>query len=240
MSVVDEMDQRLVELIKKVELRMQAGREQGWTPDNVHDYRVAIRRARSYLKFWRCEFPGRQKLLRDQLRALQQQTALVREWDVFLESFRDVLTDESIKKGEFARFVQIQGWIGLEKEWAEVLAKAEKLQGNPAEDRQKRLRRRLIREANGEELDWHRLRIRVKQLRYELERQIEADEEIIQALKDWQDRLGLIQDAQTHRKWFGWLGEEDGMISLGNQATYEKLVEESKRDLPRLLDWVKK
>ncbi len=230
-----KMDRDLVELLEKAAAQYERGRLEGWTPDDVHDYRVAIRRTRAYLKFWRGVSPRRQKEFRERLRMLQRQTAFVREWDVFYERFSEALAEESIQKGAFARFVQIQGWNESKAVWDELVADGKRLKGQPPKDLQEQLRKRTIREAEKEEINWHRLRIRVKRLRYELERHKKSSKERIQTLKAWQDRLGLIQDTITHQKWFVWLGEEESLASLGNQAMREKLVEEARRDLPQLI-----
>ena len=230
------MDRDLVELLEKIVEQYEMAFNEGWTPDGVHDYRVAIRRTRSYLKFWRGDSPRRQRQFQEHLRMLQRHTAFVREWDVFHNQFQDALTDEAIKKGEFARYVQIQGWSQLKETWLDLLKEGKRLKGQPPKDLQDQLRKRTIREAEKEELDWHRLRIRVKRLRYELERHKQSSKETIRSLKAWQDRLGLIQDADTHLKWFVWLEEEDSMASLGNQTMRAKLVEEAERDLPRLME----
>lgn len=229
------MDRDLVELLEKAAAQYERGRREGWTLDSVHDYRVAIRRTRAYLKFWRGASPRRQKQFRERLRMLQRQTAFVREWDVFYERFSNILAEESIRKGEFARFVQIQGWNENKSVWDELVAAGKRMEGQPSKDLQGQLRKRAIREAQKEEIDWHQLRIRVKRLRYELERHKESEKGRIQTLKAWQDRLGLIQDTSTHQKWFAWLGEEESLASLGNQAMREKSMEEARRDLPQLL-----
>lgn len=229
------MDRDLIELLGKAAAQYERGCQEGWTPDDVHDYRVAIRRTRAYLKFWRGVSPRQQKQFRERLHMLQRQTAFVREWDVFYDRFSNVLSEESIRKGEFARFVQVQGWNENKVVWDDLIADGSRLKGQPVKDLQGELRKRMIREAAKEELDWHRLRIRVKRLRYELERHKESSKERIQALKSWQDRLGLIQDAATHQKWFLWLGEEESLASLGNQVMREKSVEEARRDLPQLM-----
>lgn len=228
------MDRDMVELLETIMEKYRRACDDGWTPDGVHDYRVAIRRTRSYLKFWRGESPRRQRQFQARLRMMQRQTAFVREWDVFRDQFQDTLPDEAIKKGEFARYVQIQGWSQLKATWLDLLEEGKRLKGQPPKDLQDRLRRQTILEAEKEEIDWHRLRIRVKRLRYEMERHKRSSEEAIRSLKAWQDQLGMIQDANTHQKWFAWLGEDDSMVSLGNQTMRAKLMEEAERDLPNL------
>lgn len=228
------MDRDLMRLLKKAEEQYDQGCKLAWTVDAVHDYRVAIRRTRAYLKFWQAEAPGKARRLRDRLSGLQIQTALVREWDVFLEQYGEALTDRSVEKGEFARFLQIHGWREMREIWSDLIRIGEQLKGKPPKDLQDELKRQVMKELEAKELDWHRLRIRIKRVRYELERQSKKDKEMIQFLKAWQDRLGLIQDADTHEKWFAWLSEEESLASLGNAAMKANLIEEARQALPEL------
>jgi CHAD domain-containing protein len=225
------MEKELVRLLKAAEDQYLKGEASGWDVDAVHDYRVAIRRTRAYLKIWQCDDIKRQKQMQEELRVLQRLTGFVREWDVFAIEFREALSDQAIDRAEFARFIQIQSWKEEREIWQRMVAESEDLNGKLKKDSRDLLLDRILEEIKGEKTSWHRLRIRIKRYRYELERQGKAEPDWIRVLKGWQDLLGLIQDAETNEKWFVWLHEEEGLANLGNRAVKKKLLEEANQAL---------
>ena len=230
------MDKTLIHLLEKAEGKYDLGMREKWVPEAVHAYRVAIRKTRTYLKFWHSDSKGADKRLKNRLAFLQRQTALVREWDVFIEVFGEAIDEKSVEKGRFARLLMIDGFKSAAGFWDEIDQVALKLNGEPGNRREEKFRKQIFRESEAEYVDWHRLRIRIKSYRYTLEQKLEIDKESLALLKEWQDLLGLIQDGFTNRKWFDWLGEEDTMIRQGNEELLKEKLREAKNKLPFLIE----
>lgn len=230
------MDKTLIRLIEKVQKKYEQGMQRGWRPDDVHDYRVAIRKARVTLKFWHSESSSLHKRMEMRLRMLQRQTALVREWDVFVGRFGEVIDEKAAEKGRFGRFLLIQDLKRVEVLWRECHADALKMKGESSIRREGKLLQRIFRESEAEYVDWHRLRIQIKGYRYTLEGKTKIDQELVALLIEWQDRLGLIQDGYTNRKWFEWLGEGDTMVHRANEELLASNLKLAEARLPNLIE----
>ncbi len=230
------MDKTLIRLLDKVEKKYERGVQGGWRPDDVHDYRVAIRKARAYLKFWRSDSNGSYKQMKNRLRFLQRQTALVREWDVFFQRFGEAIDERAAEKGKFARFLLVEEFQYAEALWKEVHKVGLKMKGEPLSQTEEKLRERIFRMSEADYVDWHRLRILIKGYRYTLERKSEVDQELVALLVEWQDLLGLIQDGYTNTKWFDWLGEREAMVRHANDELLETNLRGAENKLPDLIE----
>ncbi len=230
------MDKTLIRLIEKAQKKYEQGLQRGWLPDDVHDYRVAIRKARATLKFWHSESSALHKRIGMRLRILQRQTALVREWDVFVERFGEVIDEKAVEKGRFGRFLLIQDLKQVGIFWEECHADALKMKGEPSNQREGKLLQRIFRESEAEYVDWHRLRIQIKGYRYTLEGKAKVDQELVALLIEWQDRLGLIQDGYTNRKWFEWLEEGETMVHDANEELLASNMKDAEKRLPNLIE----
>jgi CHAD domain-containing protein len=230
------MDKTLIHLLEKVEKKYALGVQKEWMPDEVHAYRVAIRKTRTYLKFWSSDSKGTDRRLKNKLAFLQRQTALVREWDVFIDVFGEVIDEKSLEKGRFARLLLIDGFKSAAVFLNEIDRIASKMNGEPGNLREEKLRKQIFRESEAEYVDWHRLRIRIKSYRYTLEQESEIDKESLAILKEWQDLLGLIQDGLTNRKWFDWLGEQEAMVRHANEELLEENLRKAKTGLPVFIE----
>lgn len=234
------MDKILIHLLEKVEGKYELGMREEWVPEAVHAYRVAIRKTRTYLKFRHSDSKGIDKRLKNRLAFLQRQTALVREWDVFIELFGEAVDEKSVEKGRFARLLMIDGFKSAAVFWNEIDRMASKMNGEPGNQREEKLRKQIFRESDAEYVDWHRLRIRIKSYRYTLEQKSEADKESLVLLKEWQDLLGLIQDGLANRKWFDWLEEKDAMVRHANEELLEENLRKAKNGLPVFIEKLQK
>lgn len=234
------MDKILIHLLDKAGKKYESGVQEKWTPDAVHDYRVAIRKTRTYLKFWCADSKGRHKWLKTKLVFLQRQTALVREWDVFMEGFGDVLDEKAIGKGKFARLLLVEGFHSAKASWNEIEQVGPKIKGEPESQREEKLLKQIFQESQVAYVNWHRLRIRVKGYRYTLEQKLEVDKKTVEVLKEWQDLLGLIQDGYTNRKWFDCLGEQDTIVRHANEERLNENLKEAKNKLPGFIEFLQR
>ncbi|BES66651.1 hypothetical protein SANA_30900 [Gottschalkiaceae bacterium SANA] len=230
------MDKTLIHLLEKVEKKYDLGMREEWVPEAVHAYRVAIRKTRSYLKFWHSDSKGTDKQVKNRLVFLQRQTALVREWDVFIEIFGEAIDEKSVEKGRFSRLLMIDGFKYAAGFWDEIDQLALRMNGEADNQREEKLRKQIFCESEAEYVDWHRLRIRIKGYRYTLEQKAVADKEILVLLKEWQDLLGLIQDGLTNRKWFDWLEEKDAMVRHANEDVLQENLRKAKSRLPDFIE----
>lgn len=214
-------------------------------PDSLHQMRIAIRRFRSTLSFFRdiVNGPGAE-VMKAELRRLRDATGPARDLDMFVSALATLLREEFPDDREIGRFyretlrqqakaktatrkavqsrqlrsliMQMAGWIEV-GDWrtdADALTRAR--QDAPIEifaaEKLARLRKKirkhgqLLRELSDEQR--HRLRVRVKKLRYATEfysslsgnkRARKRTQKMAAALRTLQDRLGALNDAVVHR-----------------------------------------
>jgi CHAD domain-containing protein len=203
------------------------------TPKRIHDVRIAARRLRALLHAFRRDLDPRSvRQYRQKLRALTHELEAAREADVTRRAISQLQKEgcaririeadalrEEVADGYLSALQRLRRRVGAAS-WRRRLSSLQRLStraslvpvnGEPAATavnrRVNRARRRLrlaLRRAGKNVKRLHRLRLRVKQIRYLLEdgmgakMPLAADSELI-CLRDMQDCLGDIHDEENLR-----------------------------------------
>lgn len=200
-----------------------AGAAAGKDPEYLHQLRVGVRRLRSALRAFRKLLRRREAAAVEQpWRAMMRAFGEARDWDVFHRSLdgdplqeaagrrraraqkrvRALLRNARFERARDRTFVWVQG-----RPWRRSADPAQPLK-RFARHALERLHRGLLREASG--IDWrdaprrHRVRIRVKRVRYACEfcavafagRKVRA---YLEGLRGLQDILGEMNDIEVQR-----------------------------------------
>lgn len=204
----------------------------------VHQYRVAIRKARSLLRLFRSELGPIAALLARQLAAAQRSTNALREVDVLMQAWpgwSERLSAE-LQPGAEGVVVQLQDQrvaalhsvrrqlltmaapLAVLADSLDPLGKAERPLKKPVlrvMRRQKRRLRRALRRLTPDSpaTDFHRARIAAKRMRYLLEffaelKLVRQSRRRLERLKALQELLGQLQDAQSHARHLADLGDQ--------------------------------
>lgn len=247
----------------------------GDDPDALHDYRVALRRARSLLAAGRAVYPAEElELLRALTASLAAATSPVRDLDVLLERLGELTSElppgleagaerlgeelaarRSAAHAELVELIRSDAHQALLRRW-QVMASVHRIGGSDpgpnalrpigevvdellagAYRRVEHHGDRLV--ASEDPADWHRLRKRLKRLRYLLaafgtlypEGSLDP---LPRELVRLQDRFGALQDHVAHCRLVTGVGAElGGDAALAAGALAAVLHQQVRRDLRR-------
>jgi CHAD domain-containing protein len=201
----------------------------GDEPEALHDFRVALRRTRSGVKH-SSGLLSKKKRTRflDEFSRLQRVTGPARDYEVWMaalpedDPLRLVLAGyyDAARRDAVAA-LESRHVKRLFARWHTVLADLRsgkrKVSSEAIIERQ---RRRVLRAAataglDAPSSDLHRLRRRVKELRYVLEVFVDPERKPVRKLlKKVQDSLGEVQDAAVQRAWLSEHADEVGPIDV--------------------------
>jgi triphosphatase len=214
----------------------------GRNPEFLHQVRIGIRRLRSTLRAFRGLVSRRRAVrLERQLRSFQRALGTARDWDEFAGAgFAPVLHRSARRQRAGARRMAraILAGVSFSEILRDVLAWSRsepwRAESDPDESlaafgarAMQRLYRSLCREAK--EVDWadagrrHRVRIRLKRLRYGCAcfaagYRPEASKRFLHRLRRLQELLGELNDIQVQRRLLGELGSDAGVAPAAQAA----------------------
>ena len=193
--------------------------------DALHQARIALRRLRSALSLFRPTVRGKDlHMLRDELGWLAGQFGDARNLDVLLAGDPELAGDASLRKARDKAYERVAAALRAERTlrlllrlawWIEsgpwryrerAAGDASALAAHQLERQWRKIRREASHMARADADERHKLRLAVKKLRYSAEffaglygkrAKAAARDRFIAALKDLQDRLGDLADAEA-------------------------------------------
>ena len=223
---------RLIEALDGFRREIEAQRGPaviGDEPEALHDFRVAVRRTRSGLKYSAGLLSRKQrKRFQAEFSRLQDVTGPARDYEVWMASLP---ADDPLRLvlGGYHDAARRDAVAALNSRHIKKLmarwhtALADLPSGNTAVSSGDSIGRQhqLVMEAaanagvEADATDLHRLRKRVKELRYLIELFVEAgNRPLRKPLKKLQDALGDVQDVAVQRAWLGEHAEEVGPVDV--------------------------
>jgi CHAD domain-containing protein len=223
---------RLIEALDVFRRQIEAHRGPaviGEEPEALHDFRVAVRRTRSGLKYSAGLLARRpRKRFQDEFSRLQDVTGPARDYEVWMASLpaddplRLVLAGYyDTARREAVSALDSRHTKKLLARWHTALADLPN--GNVAVSSEESIgkQHRLVMAAaadagvEADATDLHRLRKRVKELRYLVELFVEpGNRPLRKPLKKLQDALGDVQDVAVQRAWLSDHAEEVGPVDV--------------------------
>lgn len=200
----------------------------GTDPEALHDLRVAVRRTRSGLKHSEglLAKPQRRRFLREFSR-LQAVTGPARDYEVWMaalphdDPLRLVLAGyHDAARGEAVAVLAARDTRVLLARWHRVLASLPESDGTVSseqiisEQRERVVEAAALAPVDAPASDLHRMRKRVKELRYVTEVFSDGRQPSRKSLKKLQDALGEVQDAAVQREWLAAHVDEVGPIDV--------------------------
>jgi CHAD domain-containing protein len=245
------LHQRLTEVTEDIE-QAASGLSRGYQADQLYALRVAMRRVRSMLK---SIGSTRARRFRKSWGGFATVTNQSRDWDVFLVKAAELLPPKSLKHFEqqhrgtiqvchaaVIELLQSPHWRRHLAEWRRYVRQLAEESTNPSEQKAA-LARALVRArgalttAQREDTDrtWHKLRIAVKEVRYQAE-SITGDasgdqaaaQELIEHCKQLQSLLGRWHDCVVQLQMLGEMEstpEQDALQRAIDTGRLESLAE---------------
>jgi CHAD domain-containing protein len=223
---------RLIEALDRFRREIEAHRGPAVTgeePEALHDFRVAVRRTRSGLKYSAGLLTRKQqKRFQEEFSRLQDVTGPARDYEVWMASLPDDDPLRLVLAGYYDA-ARRDAVVALESRHTKKLIArwhttlADLSTGSTAvssEETIGRQHQRVMEAAanagvDAEASDLHRLRKRVKELRYLIELFVEpGNRPLRKPLKKLQDSLGDVQDAAVQRAWLAEHADEVGPVDI--------------------------
>jgi CHAD domain-containing protein len=223
---------RLVDAFDRFRRAMEAQRGpaiRGDEPEALHDFRVAVRRTRSGLKHSAGLLPGKQRRrFQRAFSRLQDVTSPARDFEVWMQSLpvddplRLVLAGyHDTARRDAVVVLEARKTAKLLARWHVELANLPAGNKKVSSDRVIDAQLRRVMQAaapatvDAPAADLHRLRKRVKELRYVTELfAADAHRPLRKPLKKLQDALGEVQDVAVQREWLTEHADEVGPIDV--------------------------
>jgi CHAD domain-containing protein len=223
---------RLIEALDGFRREIEAQRGPaviGVEAEALHDFRVAVRRTRSGLKYSAGLLPPKQrKRFQEAFSRLQDVTGPARDYEVWMASLPDddplrlVLAGYyDVARREAVTALESRHTKKLLARWHTALADLP--DGNAAVSSEESIgkQHRLVMEVaatagvDADATELHRLRKRVKELRYLIELFVEpGNRPLRKPLKKLQDALGDVQDVAVQRAWLNEHADEVGPVDV--------------------------
>ena len=239
-------------LSKKLAERRQRLLER-YDPEDLHALRVTLRRIRSRLK----QLPGKKAArLRQELRVLADATNAARDWDTLLASAGQLLSAQQLAtlqatleqrqlaaRENVTRMLQSASWSATFERWEDYEQTHAGVPGKAVSQRRRKLARtvrklataRTRALAEGSEKHWHKLRIAIKDLRYQVDAtpkraRTAREADMLALCKQLQVSLGEWHDAVVHTRLLRELAQQpepasDAAVTAA-LASLRKAVEE--------------
>ena len=239
-------------LSKKLAERRQRLLER-YDPEDLHALRVTLRRIRSRLK----QLPGKKAArLRQELRVLADATNAARDWDTLLASAGQLLSAQQLAtlqatleqrqlaaRENVTRMLQSASWSATFERWEDYEQTHAGVPGKAVSQRRRKLARtvrklataRTRALAEGSERHWHKLRIAIKDLRYQVDAtpkraRTAREADMLSLCKQLQVSLGEWHDAVVHTRLLRELAQQpepasDAAVTAA-LASLRKAVEE--------------
>ncbi|MCP5164074.1 MAG: CHAD domain-containing protein [Pseudomonadales bacterium] len=239
-------------LSKKLAERRQRLLER-YDPEDLHALRVTLRRIRSRLK----QLPGKKAArLRQELRVLADATNAARDWDTLLASAGQLLSAQQLAtlqatleqrqlaaRENVTRMLQSASWSATFERWDDYEQTHAGVPGKAVSQRRRKLARtvrklataRTRALAEGSERHWHKLRIAIKDLRYQVDAtpkraRTAREADMLALCKQLQVSLGEWHDAVVHTRLLRELAQQpepasDAAVTAA-LASLRKAVEE--------------
>jgi CHAD domain-containing protein len=228
----DTDSDRLIEALDRFRREIEAHRGPAVTgedPEALHDFRVAVRRTRSGLKYSAGVLsPKKRKQFQAEFSQLQDVTGPARDYEVWIASLSEDDPLRLVLAGYYdaARSDAVEALDSrhtkqLLARWHTALAALSR--GSDAvssEETIGEVQRRVMDAAanagvEADATDLHRLRKRVKELRYLIELFVDSGQRPLRKpLKKLQDALGDVQDVAVQRAWLTEHADEVGPIDV--------------------------
>ncbi|MEY2459379.1 MAG: hypothetical protein QOG30_1209 [Acidimicrobiaceae bacterium] len=228
----DTDSDRLIEAFDRFRREIEAQRGPaviGDEPEALHDFRVAVRRTRSGLKYSKGLLSKKQRnRFQDEFSRLQDVTSAARDYEVWIaalpvdDPLRLVLAGyHDAARHDAATNLDARHTRQLLARWHTALAALPRgntrvsSEASIGEQKQRVLEAAESAGVEADARDLHRLRKRVKELRYLIELFMNDDRRPLRKpLKKLQDALGDVQDVAVQRAWLIEHADEVGPVDV--------------------------
>ena len=210
--------------MKTLSRRLEKKRQlllKGYDPENLHALRVTLRRMRSRLK----QVPGKKaRQLRGELGVLANLTNGARDWDTLLINAGQMLSEDQFEQlapwltkqhvdahQRVIRLLQSESWFSPARRWAHHEQEHRQLREDHSGYSEQGLSRTLQKVvtarrkalSRNDDKRWHKLRIAIKNLRYQLDatpkkKRSARTREILTLCRQLQVDLGEWHDTVVH------------------------------------------